>query len=50
MITERRAEFGGEYRDESDGPHPVEPLREDGRHEGLGYYAAAREAPTKNVA
>ena len=45
VIARHRSEFGGEYRHETEGPHPVEALREDGRHEGLDYYRAADRAP-----
>jgi hypothetical protein len=45
VINRRRSEFGDEYRSVTDGPHPVAGLREDGRHEGLGYGPAGTRTP-----
>ncbi len=42
VIDRHREEFGSEYRHETDGPHPTPSLQEDGPHEDLGYWRAAR--------
>ncbi|MFN3522532.1 MAG: hypothetical protein ACK4YQ_09800 [Phenylobacterium sp.] len=42
VIEQHRRTFeGGEYRFETEGPHPVEALRPDGPHQDLGYQRAA---------
>jgi rubrerythrin len=41
VIERHRAEFGREYRHET-GEHPVPSLQEEGPHEELGYWRAAR--------
>lgn len=43
VIERHRAEFGTEYRDETNGPHPNAPLQEQGPHDDLGYWRAVRE-------
>jgi rubrerythrin len=45
VISRHRAEFDDEYRSVTEGPHPVAGLREDGRHEGLGYHSAGGRTP-----
>jgi hypothetical protein len=42
VIDRHRAEFGSEYRHETEGPHPAPPLQADGPHDDLGYWRAAR--------
>lgn len=44
VIERHRAEFQQEYRDVTDGPHPIESLREDGNHDRFAYrQVAARQ-------
>ena len=43
VIDRHCAEFQGEYRDVTEGPHPVESLREDGDHESFAYRRAAAQ-------
>src|SRR5690606_4379116 len=44
VIDRHRAHFGAEYRSMTEGPHPVEALRENGSHEAFAYdQAIARE-------
>jgi rubrerythrin len=43
VIERHRAEFGGEYRFETEGPHPVPSLRPEGPHEELAYWRAAAD-------
>jgi hypothetical protein len=38
VIERHRAQFGEEYRFATDGPHPIEPLREDGEHGLFAYW------------
>lgn len=38
VIDRMRGEKGREYRFATDGPHPVEPLREDGPHDEFAYH------------
>ncbi|ACG78067.1 conserved hypothetical protein [Phenylobacterium zucineum HLK1] len=40
VIERHREEFGGEYRFEPEGEHPVAPLRTEGPHAELGYWRA----------
>ncbi|WP_066665230.1 MULTISPECIES: hypothetical protein [unclassified Sphingomonas] len=40
VIDQHRAEFGSEYRFATNGPHPVESLREEGDHDALAYHRA----------
>ncbi|MEH6664959.1 MAG: hypothetical protein V7678_08905 [Brevundimonas sp.] len=42
VIDRHRAEFGGEYRFQTEGEHPVAPLQEAGPHDDLGYWRTAR--------
>ena len=50
VIDRKVGESGGEYRLATDGPHPVEPLREDGEHEALSYWQASRRNIPEGVA
>ena len=38
VIEQHREKFGGEYRLETEGPHPIEALREEGPHEDYAYW------------
>ena len=50
VIERHRAEFGQEYRFETEGDHPVPPLQEQGPHDELGYWRAARQAGVAGAA
>ena len=50
VIDEHRARFGEEYRRATEGPHPVEPLREEGTHELFSYWESARANMAEGVA
>lgn len=43
VIAEHKRQFGGDYRFEPEGDHPVEPLRGDRSGEGLGYARAVEQ-------
>jgi hypothetical protein len=45
VIDLRRDQFGSEYRLETNGPHPVEPLREEGDHDNYAYHRAINRNP-----
>lgn len=38
VIDDHRAQMGSEYRRETEGPHPIESLREDGDHQAFSYW------------
>ena len=44
VIDRHRAEFGSEYRRETEGAHPTETLREDGDHDRFSYHEIAARA------
>jgi rubrerythrin len=51
VIERHRAELGDEYRFETEGPHPVAPLRPDGPHDQFGYWRATgpQGSPTASL-
>jgi len=46
VIEQHRAQFGEEYRDVTEGPHPIEPLRENGHEEAFPYNKVMAGQPT----
>lgn len=49
VIDRHRTEFGGEYRRETEGPHPNIPLREEAEHESFSYWQASRASISEGV-